>query len=81
MTSLLKTKEGKEQHALLIEPLGKPESGQVRYAAAMYMYMAGMMSAEMLEIYRRCSKFDSEDPVEIARLEQVDVPEVVTMGA
>ncbi|MFT7524517.1 MAG: hypothetical protein ACI92A_002386, partial [Candidatus Paceibacteria bacterium] len=29
------------------------------------------MTAEMLEIYRRCCKFDMEDPIDLARFESI----------
>ena len=61
-----------EQHKqLLAWPVGVAGSGAVRYAAAMALYQAGLMSLELLEIYRRCCKFDSEDPIALARHEQV----------
>lgn len=59
---------------LLLSPVGVPETGAVRYAAAMTCYVQGQLSAEMLEIYRRCSKFDHEDPVDLARFEGIDLP-------
>jgi hypothetical protein len=34
------------------------------------------MSQEMLEIYRRCCKFDLEDPIDLAKFEGVAVPPV-----
>lgn len=46
-------------------------SGQARYSAAMYFYNLGFISADLLEIYRRCCKFDHEDPMALARLEKV----------
>ncbi|MEM9580165.1 MAG: NAD(P)/FAD-dependent oxidoreductase [Pseudomonadota bacterium] len=64
------------QHALLSVPVGKPGSGGLRYAAAMHFYANGDMSAQMLEMYRRCSKFDDEDPVDLARYESVGIPDI-----
>lgn len=63
--------EAHAQLAFLEVPVGAPGSGGVRYAAAMYFYQQGLMSAEMLEVYRQCSKFDDEDPVDLARFEGV----------
>ena len=57
------------QMALLRQPVGAAHSGAARYGAAMYFYRTGAMSAEMLEIYRRCCKFDEEDPVDLAKFE------------
>ena len=55
----------------LFSPVGVTGSGRARYSAAMYFYNLGIVSAELLEIYRRCCKFDSEDPVILAELEGV----------
>ena len=38
--------------ACLHSPIGAPGSGAGRYAAAMYFYQQGVMSAELLEIFR-----------------------------
>jgi len=51
--------------------IGPERSGERRYAAAMYFYSCGELSAEMLEIYRRCCNDDSEDPQDLARFEGV----------
>lgn len=45
-------------------PVGPEWSGRARYAAAMHFYQQGAMSAEVLEIYRICSRIDDEDPLE-----------------
>ena len=60
----------------LHRPIGVPGSGAVRYAAAMSLYVHGVMPLGMLEIYRLCSKFDREDPIAIARYENVAIPPV-----
>jgi len=57
--------EEAEQWALVTTRLGEPWSGRTRYAAAMYFYKRGEMSAEVLEVYRLCSRLDAEDPLEI----------------
>ncbi|MBD3666138.1 hypothetical protein H9Q16_19535 [Sulfitobacter sp. TSTF-M16] len=62
--------------AFLHMPVGKNGSGAARYAAAMQCYNNGLICAEMLEIYRRCSKFDLEDPIDLARYEEITVPAV-----
>ncbi|MBA3447417.1 MAG: hypothetical protein H0T56_07380 [Pseudaminobacter sp.] len=59
--------EADEQWALINTPLGEPWSGRTRYAAAMYFYKNGEMTAEALEVYRLCSRLDSQDPVPIIR--------------
>lgn len=61
----------RRQLALLRLPVGAPGSGAARYGAAMHFHNRGRISPEMLEIYRRCCKFDREDPISIARLEGV----------
>ena len=48
-------------------PLGEEWSGRTRYAAAMYFYKRGEMSAEALEVYRICSRLDRQDPLPIIR--------------
>ncbi|MEM9330404.1 MAG: hypothetical protein AAGA53_03695 [Pseudomonadota bacterium] len=57
------------QRAMLALKIGIPGSGYDRYAAAMFLYACGELSHEMLEIYRRCCKFDFEDPHALARHE------------
>ena len=61
--------EYKWQKAQLATPVGGAGSGARRYAAAMYFYTQGRLSAEVLEIYRRCCKDDAEDPRDLARFE------------
>ncbi len=46
---------------------GEDWSGRTRYAAAMYFYSRGDMSAEVLEVYRICCRQDREDPVDVLR--------------
>ena len=65
--------EYQEQFELLHTGIGLKGSGACRYAAAMYFYNLGLMSAGYLEMYRRCAKFDSEDPTELARYEGVHI--------
>ena len=65
--------EDARQGAFLNLPVGQKGSGGARYAAAMYFYQQGKMSAEVLEIYRRCCKDDAEDPVDLARFEGLNV--------
>jgi len=52
---------------LIRTPLGEEWSGRTRYAAAMYLYRKGEMSADVLEVYRTCSRLDAEDPLAIVR--------------
>lgn len=66
--------EFEQQKAQLFSKLGEPGSGAGRYAAAMYFYNQGRISVELLEIYRRCSKFDFEDPIKLARHEGLEAP-------
>lgn len=59
--------EAAEQWALVNTPLGEPWSGRTRYAAAMYFYKRGELSAEALEVYRLCARLDTKDPRPIIR--------------
>lgn len=68
--------EAAAQRVFLCSDVGRPGSGAVRYAAAMYFFHVGMMSQDMLEIYRRCCKFDREDPVDLASFEGVQIPSI-----
>ena len=63
--------EEKMQQELLNSKLGISGSGYARYGAAMYFYNQGILSEAMLEIYRRCCKFDNEDPIDLADFEKV----------
>jgi hypothetical protein len=56
-----------ENWALVNTPLGEHWSGRTRYAAAMFFYKRNEMNAETLEVYRICSRLDSEDPLPIIR--------------
>lgn len=60
-------REWREQWALVNTPLGETWSGRARYAAAMYFYRKGALSADALEVYRICSRLDHEDPLPIIR--------------
>jgi hypothetical protein len=57
--------EIREQWALVNTPLGEEWSGRTRYAAAMFFHKRGDMNADTLEVYRLCSRLDSEDPLPI----------------
>ena len=61
------TDEDRENWALITTPTGEEWSGRARYAAAMYFYRRGEMSAAVLEIYRICSRIDHEDAVDALR--------------
>ena len=67
----MNTNERKIQQELLNSKLGVSGSGYIRYGAAMYFYNQGILSEAMLEIYRRCCKFDNEDPIDLAEFEKV----------
>jgi hypothetical protein len=58
------TDEEKENWALIMTPAGEEWSGRARYAAAMYFYRKGALSADVLEIYRICSRIDHEDAID-----------------
>ena len=67
----MNTNEKKMQQELLNSKLGISGSGYARYGAAMYFYNQGILSEAMLEIYRRCCKFDNEDPIDLAEFEKI----------
>lgn len=46
---------------LLLTPPGDPGSARLRYGAAMTLYQAGEISAEVLEVYRSCASLDAQD--------------------
>lgn len=56
--------------------LGQPGSGRLRYAAAMHFHGQGLVSDEVLEVYRICSARDGEDPAGLlaARGLRLDLP-------
>ncbi len=56
------TEEDARQREHLTARVGGCGSGYVRYSAAMYFYMRGMIGDEALEVYRVCCKIDQEDP-------------------
>jgi hypothetical protein len=56
--------ETRENWQLILTRAGTEWSGRARYAAAMYFFKLGEMSAEVLEIYRICSRLDDEDAVD-----------------
>jgi hypothetical protein len=59
--------EIRENWTLVNAPLGEEWSGRTRYAAAMFFYKRGEMTAEALEVYRLCSRLDRQDPLSIIR--------------
>ena len=67
MADAAQDREVVENWALVNTPLGEHWSGRARYAAAMFFYKRGEMTAETLEVYRICSRLDAEDPLPIIR--------------
>ncbi|MQT12379.1 hypothetical protein [Segnochrobactrum spirostomi] len=59
--------DDREHWRQILIPAGEPWSGRARYAAAMRFHLAGAMEAEVLEIYRICSRLDDEDPLDALR--------------
>lgn len=57
-------------------PLGQPGSGRVRYGAAMALYRAGQISAEVLEVYRTTAAHDARDPLTVLRERGLPLPEM-----
>ncbi len=67
------TEEFHRQRTLLLSAIGGKGSGYDRYSAAMYFHNGGMVSPQLLEIYRRCCKLDNEDPIQLAIHEGIKV--------
>jgi Dimethlysulfonioproprionate lyase len=59
---------------LLHAPLGEPGSGRVRYGAAMALWRDGLISAEVLEVYRIASAHDARDPLPTLRERGMPMP-------
>ncbi len=73
--------ETRQNWDLIKTPPGIPWSGRTRYAAAMYFYHHGEMSAEVLEVYRICARLDAEDPLDVLRRWQIGADWVERMGS
>ncbi len=52
---------------LLTQPPGAPGSARARYAAAMALHGAGMLTWQELEAYREATAFDVQDPARVLR--------------
>ena len=76
MTLQVDQSEIEFQRGFLCTNVDGAGSGAVRYAAAMYFYNLDVMPAPMLEIYRMCSKFDYEDPIDLAKFESIKPPDL-----
>lgn len=63
--------------AHLHAPLGQPGSGRVRYGAAMELWRRGLISAEVLEVYRIAAAHDGRDPVASLQERGLPVPTAV----
>ncbi len=61
--------------ALLHAPLGVPGSGRVRYGAAMALWRAGDISAEVLEVYRVAAAHDGRDPLTTLHEHRLPLPD------
>jgi hypothetical protein len=66
---------------LIRTPAGIEWSGRTRYAAATFFYHRGEISAEVLEVYRICSRIDAEDPLDVLERWQVGAEWVERMKA
>jgi Dimethlysulfonioproprionate lyase len=58
--------------ALLHAPVGQAGSGRIRYGAAMALWREGLISAEVLEVYREAAAHDRRDP--LAVLQDLGLP-------
>lgn len=65
----------------IFSPTGVEWSGRARYAAAMHFHLNGEMSAEVLEIYRICSRLDDEDPLDALRAYHMGADWIATAEA
>ena len=63
--------------AMLATPLAEPGSGRHRYGAAMTFYNAGLIGAEVLEVYRICTNLDAEDPAAIMAARGLPAPTAI----
>ena len=69
-----------DTRAWLFAPLGQPGSGRVRYGAAMTLWREGVLSAEVLEVYRIASAHDGRDPLISLQEAGLRLPETVGPG-
>lgn len=63
--------EDRHNWTLIRTPPGVEWSGRARYAAAMYFFQKGEMAADVLEVYRICSRLDAENPLDVLRRWQI----------
>ncbi|WP_246723524.1 hypothetical protein [Rhizobium sp. ARZ01] len=66
---------------LIRTPTGIEWSGRTRYAAAMFFFQKGEMGAEVLEVYRICSRLDSEDSLSVLRRWKIGAEWIARMKA
>ncbi len=45
-----------------------------------FLYNVGLVNKDMLEIYRICSKYDHENPLELAMSQGITLPNLDTKG-
>lgn len=57
-------------------PLGQPGSGRVRYGAAMALWRDGLISAEVLEVYRVTAAHDHRDPAQVLAQHGLPMPPI-----
>jgi hypothetical protein len=73
--------ETRQNWELVKTPPGIEWSGRTRYAAATFLYHQGEMSAEVLEVYRICSRLDAEDPLDVLQRWKIGAEWVARMLA
>lgn len=54
-----------ETLSLLHAPIGMPGSGRVRYGAAMELWREGLITPDVLEVYRIAAAHDGRDPLSV----------------
>jgi hypothetical protein len=73
------TDEDLENWRLILTPAGEEWSGRTRYAAAMHFYRTSRMSADVLEVYRICSRIDHEDAVDALKAYRIGADWIATL--
>jgi hypothetical protein len=61
---------------LIDAALGQPGSGRVRYGAAMALWRDGLISAEVLEVYRVTAAHDHRDPLQVLAERGLPAPNI-----
>lgn len=63
-----------ETLSLLYAPIGVPGSGRVRYGAAMELWREGLITPDVLEVYRIAAAHDGRDPLSVLAAQGLPPP-------